>query len=300
VADGAAAVTEIEARPPDIAILDIDMPGLSGYDVCRCIKSSPNTRFIPVVLVTGLDDKQSRLHGIYAGADDYLMKPVDRFELLARVRTLLRNKSYIDELDSAEAVIFSLALTIEARDPCTEEHCQRLAMYAIDLGRQLGMGVEDLDALRKGGYVHDIGKVGIPDAILLKQGPLTADEWAVMKRHPLIGDGLCGKLRSLAAVRPIVRHHHERLNGTGYPDGLKGDGIPLLAQVIGIVDTFDALTHDRPYRPGWSTDRALEQLRLEVSMGWRNTSLVSAFATLVESGAFDSRLETQPSPGDQR
>jgi putative two-component system response regulator len=210
-----------------------------------------------------------------------MSKPYIVPEMRARVASLVRIKRYTDDLDSAESVILSLAMTIEARDHATEGHCQRLAHYAVALGEQLALGAEDLDALRVGGYLHDIGKVGIPDRVLLKDGRLTEDEYGVMKTHTLIGDRLCAELRLLRRIRPIVRHHHEHLDGTGYPDGLAGDAVPLLAQIMGIVDVFDALTTPRPYKPALSAEQACEVLRHEVALGWRSGHLVDAFIRML-------------------
>jgi putative two-component system response regulator len=176
-------------------------------------------------------------------------------------------KHLIDALDSAEAAFMTLALTIEARDPMTNGHCERLALFAVQLGRALGVSAEDLEALHRGGYLHDVGKIGVPDSVLLKPGPLTADEFELMKRHPDIGDSLCAPLQSLRRVRPIVRCHHERIDGSGYPAGLKGDEVPLLAQIVGIVDVYDALTSDRSYRPAWPVEEAIRYLWQEVEKG---------------------------------
>ena len=203
-------------------------------------------------------------------------------ELKARVRSLMQLKHFTDELDSAEVVLKSLALMIEARDAYTQGHCERLARYATRLGERLGLPPEDLLALAKGGYFHDIGKIAIPDCILLKPGPLTPEEFEKMKEHPVIGERLCGDLRALHHVRPIVRHHHERQDGSGYPDGLKGDEVPLLAQIIGIVDVYDAITTTRPYRAALSPETAIAALREEVARGWRRDELVETFiATLM-------------------
>lgn len=275
--DGEQALEMVEATHPDLVLMDVVMPKLSGYDVCRRIKENPATRLTPVVLITALLDRDNRLQGINAGADDFLTKPVDEHELKARARSLVRLKRYTDDLDSAESVIISLALVIEARDAYTDGHCQRLAAYATALGTALGLGVEQIAALFRGGFLHDIGKVGIPDSVLLKADRLTQSEYEQMKTHPIIGDRLCGELRSLRHVRPIVRHHHERLDGTGYPDGLKGDAIPLLAQIMGIVDVYDAITTDRPYKPAGPAERAFDELMGEVEQGWRRRDLVEAF-----------------------
>jgi putative two-component system response regulator len=281
--DGQEAVDAVHREDPDLVIMDVRMPRLDGFAACRVLKADPRSRLTPVVLMTGAAEREDRVRAIDAGADDFLMKPIDATELKARVRSLVRLKRYTDDLDSAESVILSLARTVEARDPNTEGHCERLAHYALALGRRLGLPEDDLAALHWGAYLHDIGKIAIPDAVLFKPGPLTDEELIVMRTHPVIGERLCGSLRALARVRPIIRHHHERLDGSGYPDGLSGDAIPLLAQIVGIVDVFDALITSRPYRMSAPVSEALEQLRREAALGWRSPSLVELFASAVEA-----------------
>lgn len=278
--DGEQALHMVGDTHPDLVLMDVMMPTLSGYEVCGRIKRNPVTRLIPVVLITALNGREDKIQGINAGADDFLTKPVDVHELKARARSLVRLKRYTDDLDSAESVIMSLALVIEARDAYTDGHCQRLAAYATALGSSLGLGGDDLAALFRGGYLHDVGKIGIPDAVLLKADLLTRSEHDRIKDHPVIGDRLCGELRSLRQVRPIVRHHHERLDGSGYPDGLKGDAIPLLAQIMGIVDVYDAVTTVRPYKAAASPEHAFDELLDEVKKGWRRKDLVDAFIAL--------------------
>ena len=282
--DGDEALRLVRAEPPDLVLMDVMMPHVDGFEACQAIKEDPRTRFIPVVLITALDDTASRIRGIEAGADDFLSKPFNAPELRARVRSLLRIKRYIDDLDNAESVIVSLALTIEARDGTTDGHCKRLAHYASGLGRSLGLAEEDVAALARGGFLHDVGKIGIPDAVLLKPGPLAPDEFAVIKQHPVIGERLCGELKSLQRVRPIVRHHHERLDGSGYPDGLVGDQVPLLAQIMGVVDVFDAVTSDRPYRVALPVAQAAEELWGDVARGWRRADLVATFLNQITAG----------------
>ena len=226
VARGEEALDVVHADPPDVILLDWMLPKMTGIEVCRVLKRDRRTRLIPVVLLTGFADRERRLIGIKAGADDFLSKPFDPEELRARVRSLARLKSYTDDLESAESVIRSLALTVEARDPYTEGHCQRLAQFGMMLGGAIGLGEDELGILERGGYLHDVGKIGIPDSILNKPCALTAAEYDIMKRHTLIGERLCGSLRTLAPVRPIIRHHHERLDGSGYPDGLRGAAVP--------------------------------------------------------------------------
>ncbi len=282
--DGQAALDAIAADHPDVVLMDVLMPRLDGFEACRRIKDNPATRLIPVVLVTALADTNSRIKGLEVGADDFISKPFSEPELRARVRSLLRIKHYTDELDSAESVILSLALTIEARDGTTDGHCQRLAGYAAALGTAIGLETPEIAALRLGGFLHDIGKVGIPDNILMKPGPLTVAEYSLMKEHTVIGDRLCGELRSLRRVRPIVRHHHERQDGSGYPDALRGGAVPLLAQIMGVVDVFDALTTPRPYKEALPVDQADAMLLAEVERGWRDRDLVETFIRLDARG----------------
>ena len=275
--DGASALAAVHRHRPDVVLLDVAMPLVDGLEVCRQLKADPATRLTPVVLVSGQTELTDRINGIEAGADDYLSKPVHPHELRARVRSLSRVKQLTDALDSAEAAFVALALTIEARDPYTMGHCERLSRTAVGLGRALGLGTDDLSALHRGGYLHDIGKVGVPDSVLLKPAPLTAEESALMRRHPEIGDSLCAPLQSLRSVRPIILGHHERLDGSGYPHGLRGDEVPLLAQIVGIVDVYDALTSRRPYREALSHDEAVKFMMEETHAGRFNPRYVQAF-----------------------
>ena len=275
--DGTAALKAIQAMPPDLVLLDVQMPGIDGYEVCRRIKTSPASRLVPVVMITSLDHMTDRVRALEAGADDYMTKPVDRVELVARVRSALRLKSVYDSLDSAEHVIFALAAAVEAKDPFTEAHTQRVAESARRLGIGLGLSAADLDALYRGGLIHDIGKIGVPDAILLKPGPLDSEELTTMHLHPIIGENIVAPLRSGAPLLPIIRHHHERYDGTGYPDRLAGSAIPRLARIVAVCDAFDALINDRPYRARKSPDEALAILRGGAKRQW-DPEVVDMFA----------------------
>jgi len=281
VEDGRQALQAFRDHSIDLALLDVVMPYADGFAVCREIKACADTCLLPVVLVTGLNNRNDRLRGIECGADDFLSKPVGREELLARVRSLLRIKHYTDELENAETVLCSLALSIEAKDPYTQGHCDRLSVYSVALADAIGMAEPYRVALRRAGIVHDIGKVAVPEDILLKPGPLTPDERRIMEQHPVVGARICAPLRSFRLVHPIIRYHHERMDGSGYPDGLKGDQIPLTARVLQVVDIYDALTTDRPYRRGLSSDEAIEKLRNEARRGWRDTDLIDAWARLL-------------------
>jgi putative two-component system response regulator len=282
VASAEEAEREVARYPPDVILLDVMLPGKSGYELCHELKTNPATRLIPVIIVTGLSDRDSRLRGINAGADDFLNKPTYPEELFARVNSLVRLKQFTDELDHAGAVLCSLGLSVESRDPYTEGHCERLARYASDLGRQLGLDEESIVALKRGGFLHDLGKVAIPDEILKKGSNLSAAERKVMKRHPVIGERICKPLKSLRRVLPIIRHHHEHWNGSGYPDGLAGEEIPLLARVLQVVDVYDALRTARPYKRGLSHDQAINVMKEEADRGLWDPNIVREFISISE------------------
>jgi putative two-component system response regulator len=278
--NGADALRLVAEEAPDLALVDVVMPGMSGVELCRELKSRPGTRLTPVVLVTGSQDRGHRLAGLEAGADEFLGKPVDVQELRTRVRSLLRVKHLTDELESTEAIMTMLGHIVEARDPYTEGHCQRLAEYATALGAALDLDSSDLDILNRGAILHDVGKIALPDSVLLKRGRLDPEELSLMREHPIVGDNLCRTVRSLARVRPIVRSHHERQDGCGYPDRLSGEEIPLLAQVVGVVDVFDALTTNRPYRTALPVPAAYEIMLAEAASGWCPVKLVHTFIDL--------------------
>ena len=285
VIDGDQALQTLRSRPIDLLLLDVRMPKRDGFAVCREVKSNPDTRLIPVIIVTASTAGADRIAGIECGADDFLSKPVNREELRARVRSLIRLKQFTDELESAETVLCSLALSIEAKDPYTEGHCARLSKYSVALAERLALPAELQVALRRAGVVHDIGKVAVPEHILLKGGPLSPKEWIVMKEHPVIGERICAPLKSFRLVLPIIRHHHEKLDGSGYPDGLKGNAIPLTARVLQTVDIYDALATERPYRKALSPKEAFELMREEVERGWWDGSLVDKLEALMNESA---------------
>jgi putative two-component system response regulator len=280
-ADGETALNLIQGHQVDVALLDVVMPRKTGFTVCQVAKADPETCLIPIVLVTGLSDPNDRVHGAMCGADDFLAKPVNKYELLARVQSLARLKQFTDEMDHAESVVFSLASSIEAKDPYTEGHCERLSNYSVTLARKIALPEELRRALRRGGLVHDIGKVAVPERILLKPGPLTPDERKIMEQHTVVGEHICSPLKSFRHVLPIIRHHHEKWNGSGYPDGLQGEEIPITARVLQITDIYDALTTDRPYRAAMKREQALELMRNEANRGWWDKSILNEFETLV-------------------
>ena len=288
VREGEAALRLIESDPPDVVLLDVIMPGLNGFDVCRRVRQEAATRLLPVVLISGHSERDKRIAGANVGADDFLTKPVDTQELVARVRSLTRLKRYTDDLDSATSIIMMLAAMVESRDGYSVGHCHRMANYAAALGRHLGLSEADLQTLHRGGFLHDIGMLAIPDSVLRKPGALEPEEYELIKSHTIIGDNLCAHLRSLQPVRAVVRHHHERLDGSGYPDGLKGDQIPLVAQIIGLVDAYDALTTRRAYQHEQTHDGAFEVLRDHVRLGWRRADLTESFIALIQRGTLHS------------
>jgi putative two-component system response regulator len=282
--DGAAALAESAAFRPDLILLDIVMPGISGFEVCRRIKAAPETRLTPIILITGLSATADRINGINAGADDLLSKPIDFNELLARTRSLLRLKQFTDELENAESVLFSLAQSIEARDPYTLGHCERLANISARLAEKIGLPEEEIRALGRAGIVHDIGKVVVPDAILLKPGPLSEGETEIMRKHPVVGERICAPLKTFRLVLPIIRHHHEKHDGSGYPDGLRNGAIPLTAAILQLADVYDALTTDRPYRKASPSDTALKIMEGEAALGWWDRDLFDAFRDMIRDG----------------
>ena len=276
------AEAEVRRQAPDLILSDVMMPGKSGYEFCRGLKDNPATRLIPFVLITGLSDSQDKVRGIEAGADDFLNKPVLAEELIARVKSLLRLKEFTDELETVDSVLCTLGLIVESRDPYTEGHCERLAARAVDLGRHLGLDEDSIVALRRGGYLHDLGKIAVPDEILRKGSNLSVEEWAIMKLHPVTGENICKPLKSLRLVLPIIRYHHEHSDGSGYPDGLVASEIPVLPRVLQVVDVYDALHTARPYKSALTHEQAAQMMREEARRGLWDAELVGEYFSMIE------------------
>ncbi len=273
----------LESEKIDLVIVDLMLPEMSGPELCRWMKARRATQLIPVLMITNIQGVENEIVGISSGADEFLIKPLHPAVVRTRVRAMLRNKALIDSLEEAETILLALAQTVEHRDKYTGKHCQRLAVAAVMLGEALGLGSQDLTALYRGGYLHDIGKIAIPDAILFKQGRLTSEEWEVMRSHPVRGEEICRPMRSLAPVLPIIRSHHERWDGSGYPDGLAGEDVPLLARILQVADIYDALTTERPYKPALTPEEAFAVMEEEVRRGWRDPELVPLFANTIQT-----------------
>lgn len=280
-------------RPPhgfDLVLLDRHMPQVNGDEVCRRLRQELGDAMLPVIMITSDCRRDDLSSALKAGATDFIHKPFHPVEYLARVESALEHKRLIRQLDHAESALFALARMVEAKDENTGDHCSRLAHHALVFGQHLGLSRDELEALRRGGVLHDIGKLSIPDSILLKPGQLTPDEWILMQEHTVIGAQLCSSLKSMSLTVPIIRSHHERWDGSGYPDRLKGTDIPLLARVFQIIDIYDALTYARPYKPALNMEDVIRIFEEECRQGWRDPELCGEFLSLLRTHpeTFDS------------
>jgi putative two-component system response regulator len=279
--DGRQALDMVKRWTPDLILLDLEMPFMDGYEVCRRLKSDAQTRLIPIVILTGQGSFQNKLEAWDLGADDFLTKPFQSVEVLTRCRSLLRIKRLIEERDSAEAVVFALARAVEAKSAFTHGHSERVRNHALALARVIGITPEEQEILHKGALLHDVGKISLPDSILNKAGPLTEEEIAIVRTHPEQGARIIEPLHSVRNAMPLIRSHHERLDGTGYPDRLHGEEIPLLVRILSVADVFDAMSSDRPYRPAMPLKMALEKLREDAAGGGLDPGLVEVFCELM-------------------
>lgn len=270
-------------EPADVLILDQSVQDPDAIQICRTIKADPQFSLIPVLILESDSSTFNFNLALEAGCDDILVSPINPKVLTARVRSLLRLRFLTDELDDAESVLYTLARTIEAKDRYTLGHGDRVAIFAKELGKAMGVTGDELETLRKGGMLHDIGKIAIPDAILTKPGKYSAEEFDVMKKHPNLGCEICEKLRSIKEAVPLIRHHHERLDGSGYPDGLKGDSISPLIRIVSIVDIYDALRSKRSYKDAFTIDKTFEIMWQEVDKGWWDRHILGVWEKLVRT-----------------
>ncbi len=282
--DGEEALAKIAASPPDMVLLDLMMPKISGYEVCRSIKQNRDTQFIPVIVITALQELDDKLKAIELGADDFLVKPFNKLELITRIKSLLRMKELHDDLDHSENILFSLAEALEAKDIYTRGHSERVAKYSIEIAKRLGFSSREIEVVRKGGLLHDIGKIGVREDILLKPGRLPDEEMAHVKSHPQRGFDICQSLKSLENALPCIRSHHERYDGGGYPDCLKNDHIPMFGQILAVADSYDAMTTDRPYRKALPKETAIKILEDEINSGQWNPDIVRIFLQILQKG----------------
>lgn len=281
--NGMEALKKVARQEFDVILTDKRMPYMDGDEVCERIRNDLSRPLVPIIMVTGTNDSHELAKSFAAGATDFVYKPYSPLELCARIRSAAQSKRLTDQLDSAEALLFALARMVEAKDKTTGNHCTRLSHMAMMFGTRLGLNDTQLDALRRGGILHDIGKLGIPDGILLKEGPLNDEEWSVMREHTNIGAYLCQGLASMKDVVPIIQHHHERWDGSGYPHRLSGEDIPFLARVFQILDIYDALASERPYKKAMHHEQIIAELARETERGWRDPGLMSVFIQLLHT-----------------
>jgi len=273
--NGLQAIEKAKELLPDVILLDVMMPGMTGFEVCQHIRNDPQIAEIPIIILTALDDRESLLNALKAGADDFISKPFDRYELRARLlgitqlnryQKLIQERAKLREantqlLSAYEATIEGWSHAMDLRDRETEGHSQRVTQLTVKMSQALGLGNDDIMHIRRGALLHDMGKIGVPDAILHKPGPLTDDEWILMRKHPQFAFDMLYPIEYLRPALEIPLSHHEKWDGTGYPRGLKGEEIPMAARIFAVVDVWDALTSDRPYRPAWSEEQALTYIR---------------------------------------
>ena len=291
-ATGAAALAAVRSDSFDAVVLDRRLPDIEGDEVCRQIREDLGELMLPIIMVTGAGGDNALSSGLRAGATDFLRKPYSAQEFMSRIDAAVNRKRLTDQLESAESVLFALARMVEAKDGNTGDHCSRVAHYAVRFGQALGLNGDQLLALRRGGVLHDIGKLGIPEQILLKPGSFSPEEWEIMKTHTVIGERLCSELKSFRLTVQIIRSHHERWDGSGYPDGLAGEDIPLLARVFQICDIYDALSYARPYKPALAPAMVLDILREETARGWRDPMLMNVFFDLLENEPDALKIDT--------
>lgn len=285
------AIRLTENLSPDLAILDVMMPGINGYDLCKKLKSIAAKRFFPIILLTGLDQLEDKITGIEAGADDFFSKPFNKIEFTTKIRSLLKLKKLQDDLDHSEDIILTLAVAIEAKDPYTKGHSERVSNLSKKLAKFIGLSEGESITIKKAATLHDIGKIGLREDILHKKEPLHENELELLMRHPVIGENICNPLHSLKQILPGIRYHHERWDGKGYPDKLKGEEIPIIARIISVIDSFDAIVSERPYRRSHNTNEALNLMNTEKSSGQWDPWLIERFVRMIENEPLNHKGE---------
>lgn len=293
--DGMQALEILRHEECDLVLLDVMMPGIDGFQTCHRIRDELGLKFLPVIMLTSMGSPTDVAKGMAAGADGYITKPFNSVELIARVKAEIERKQLTDRLLDAETVLLALGRMVEARDANTRDHCERLSHAGVVFGKALGLTQDELEALRHGGVLHDIGKLGIPDSILLKKGELDAEEWRIMQQHTVIGAALCSPLRTMQRTADIARSHHEKWNGTGYPDGLRGEEIPLVVRVFQIIDIFDALSSERHYKPAFSHDKVIEIMEQETAAGFWDPQLMDIFLNFLRESPEELKLPERAS-----
>lgn len=288
--DGKQGWDMVKSFKPDLILSDVSMPQMNGFDLCQKVKDAEDTRLIPIILITGLSGTKDKIKGIDAGADDFINKPFNSQELSVRVRSLLKMKGLTSRLENIDQIILAFSRAVEARDPYTRGHSERVGKYAMRFAEGLGLSKRNQQLLFKGAILHDIGKIGIADGVLLKKGKLTDGEYAEIKKHPEIGTTICAPLKSSRSLLNIVAYHHERMDGTGYPYGLMAEEIPIEARIIAITDTFDALTSARPYRQALSLKETCEILN-DGKEHHFDEDLLPIFVKIVNDGRLEDILE---------
>lgn len=276
------AIQLMEIHPVDLAVLDVMMPRMTGFELCKRLKGMSKKKFFPVILITALDQHGNKIIGLEAGADDFFSKPFNKIELITKISSLIKLKRLQDELDHSEDIILTLAIAIDAKDPYTKGHSERVGNLSAEFAEFIGLSEKEIVNIKKAGILHDIGKIGLREDILNKSEPLHKEELDQIRRHPIIGEDICKSLSSLKMLLPAIRHHHERWDGNGFPDGLNGEEIPLSARAVGIVDTFDAMVTNRPYRSSLTRDAALRIMKDETFSGQWDPYLIGKFIKMME------------------